>query len=173
MCKVFICMLVDFVCISLCFFLGCCYLILNKICVYKGVDYVVFIGILIKVIGDGKIFEVGCKGGYGNVVVIQYGQCYWIIYGYMSCFVKGICVGISVKQGQIIGYVGMMGLVIGLYLYYEFQINGCYVDLLSVKLFMVDLFGGVDCKCFMVQIQLMIVCMDQEKKIFLVLNKQC
>lgn len=68
--KVFLCSLIDFVWISLYFNLSRKYFVLYIICVYKGIDYVVFWGILIKVIGDGKVVYVGCKGGYGNVVII-------------------------------------------------------------------------------------------------------
>lgn len=66
--------------------------------------------------------------------MIQHGQRYRTIYGHMSRFAKGIRAGTSVKQGQIIGYVGMTGLATGPHLHYEFQINGRHVDPLSAKL---------------------------------------
>ncbi len=112
------------------------------------------------------------RGGYGNAVVIQHGQRYRTIYGHMSRFAKGIRAGTSVKQGQIIGYVGMTGLATGPHLHYEFQINGRHVDPLSAKLPMADPLGGADRKRFMAQTQPMIARMDQEKKTLLALNKQ-
>lgn len=105
-------------------------------------------------------------------MVIQHGQRYRTIYGHMSRFAKGIRAGTSVKQGQIIGYVGMTGLATGPHPHYEFQINGRHVDPLSAKLPMADPLGGADRKRFMAQTQPMIARMDQEKKTLLALNKQ-
>ncbi|HFH3885561.1 peptidoglycan DD-metalloendopeptidase family protein [Pseudomonas aeruginosa] len=170
--KAFIRTPVDFARISSRFSLGRRHPILNKIRAHKGVDYAAPIGTPIKATGDGKILEAGRKGGYGNAVVIQHGQRYRTIYGHMSRFAKGIRAGTSVKQGQIIGYVGMTGLATGPHLHYEFQINGRHVDPLSAKLPMADPLGGADRKRFMAQTQPMIARMDQEKKTLLALNKQ-
>ncbi|AID71910.1 TPA: peptidoglycan DD-metalloendopeptidase family protein [Pseudomonas aeruginosa] len=170
--KAFIRTPVDFARISSRFSLGRRHPILNKIRAHKGVDYAAPIGTPIKATGDGKILEAGRKGGYGNAVVIQHGQRYRTIYGHMSRFAKGIRAGTSVKQGQIIGYVGMTGLATGPHLHYEFQINGRHVDPLSAKLPMADPLGGADRKRFIAQTQPMIARMDQEKKTLLALNKQ-
>lgn len=137
--KLFLCILVDFICIFLQFSVGCMYLIFGCMCVYKGVDYVVFIGMLIYVVGDGVIKYCGWMNGYGNFVIIQYNGIISIVYGYMLCFVVGECIGQYVCQGQVIGYVGMIGLVIGLYLYYEFCVNGVQCNLQIVMLFKFEL----------------------------------
>lgn len=96
-------------------------------------------------------------------MVIQHGQRYRTIYGHMSRFAKGIRAGTSVKQGQIIGYVGMTGLATGPHLHYEFQINGRHVDPLSAKLPMADPLGGADRKRFMAQTQPMIARIRRRK----------
>jgi murein DD-endopeptidase MepM/ murein hydrolase activator NlpD len=50
----------------------------------------------------------------------------------MSRFAK-FQAGSSVKQGDVIGYVGMTGLASGPHLHYEFRIKGQHVDPLGVK----------------------------------------
>lgn len=108
--------------------------ILNKIRAHKGVDYAAPTGTPIKATGNGKISFVGTKGGYGKTIVIQHGRTYRTLYGHMNGYAKGMRNGASVKQGQIIGYVGMTGLATGPHLHYEFHVNGQHVDPLSHSL---------------------------------------
>lgn len=108
--------------------------VLNKIRAHKGVDYAAATGTPIMATGDGRVVHAGRKGGYGNAVIIKHGQKYQTLYAHMVRFAKGVAVGKSVSQGQVIGYVGMTGLATGPHLHYEFQINGTHVDPLSVKL---------------------------------------
>ncbi|KAF1003282.1 MAG: Murein DD-endopeptidase MepM [Pseudomonas sp.] len=170
--KAFIRTPVDFARISSRFSMGRMHPILNKIRAHKGVDYAAPIGTPIKATGDGRIAEAGRKGGYGNAVVIQHGRTYTTVYGHMSRFAKGIRTGVNVKQGQIIGYVGMTGLATGPHLHYEFHINGQYVDPLSAKLPMADPLAGPDRKRFMAMSQPLMARMDQEKATQVAMNKQ-
>jgi len=125
---------VAFTRISSGFSLGRWHPILNKIRAHKGVDYAAPTGTPIKATGDGKIVFRGRKGGYGNVIIIKHGAKYSTLYGHMSKFRGGLAVGSRVKQGQVIGYVGMTGLATGPHLHYEFRINGVHRDPLRVKL---------------------------------------
>lgn len=108
--------------------------ILNRMREHNGVDYAAPTGTPIKAAGDGKIVFRGVKGGYGNVIIIQHGGRYSTLYGHMSRFAKGIYTGKLVRQGQIIGYVGMTGLATGPHLHYEFRVNGVHRNPLTVKL---------------------------------------
>ena len=55
-------------------------------------------------------------------------------YGHMSRIADITQVGATVRQGQIIGYVGHTGDATGPHLHFEVRINGNFVDPLSVKL---------------------------------------
>jgi len=101
---------------------------------HQGVDYAAATGTPIKAAGDGKVVFRGHKGGYGNTVVLQHGGNISTLYGHMSKFRKGVSTGSRVKQGQVIGYVGMTGLATGPHLHYEFRINGVHRNPLTVKL---------------------------------------
>ncbi len=101
---------------------------------HLGVDYAAPTGTPIKAAGDGKIIFRGRKGGYGNVIIIQHTGVYRTLYGHMSRFRGGLSVGSHVRQGQVIGYVGMTGLATGPHLHYEFLVNGTHRNPLTVKL---------------------------------------
>lgn len=108
--------------------------VLNKIRAHKGTDYAAPSGTPIKAAGDGKITFAGRKGGYGNTVEIQHGQTYSTLYGHMKGFHRSIRKGKTVKQGQVIGYVGSTGLSTGPHLHYEFRVNGVHRNPVTVKL---------------------------------------
>lgn len=170
--KAFIRTPVDFARISSRFSNGRKHPILNKIRAHKGVDYAAPRGTPIKAAGDGKVLLAGRRGGYGNTVIIQHGNTYKTLYGHMQGFAKGVKTGGSVKQGQIIGYIGTTGLSTGPHLHYEFQVNGVHVDPLGQKLPMADPIAKAERARFMQQSQPLIARMDQEKATMLASNKR-
>ncbi|MBU1332446.1 MAG: peptidoglycan DD-metalloendopeptidase family protein [Gammaproteobacteria bacterium] len=170
--KAFIRTPVDFARISSRFSNGRRHPILNKIRAHKGVDYAAPRGTPIKAAGDGKVILAGRKGGYGNTVVIQHGRSYRTLYAHMQGFAKGVRNGSSVKQGQIIGYIGTTGLSTGPHLHYEFQVNGTHVDPLSQKLPMADPIAKSEKARFMQLSTPLMARMDQEKSTMLALNKR-
>ena len=76
----------------------------------------------------------GRKGGYGNTIIIQHGRKYSTLYAHMRAFNRKFHSGSTVKQGQIIGYVGTTGRSTGPHLHYEFRVNGVHRNPLTVKL---------------------------------------
>ncbi|WP_439859918.1 peptidoglycan DD-metalloendopeptidase family protein [Pseudomonas sp. MBLB4136] len=170
--KAFIRTPVDFARISSRFSNGRRHPILNKIRAHKGVDYAAPRGTPIKAAGDGKIALAGRKGGYGNTVVIQHGSRYRTLYAHMQGFAKGIRTGGSVKQGQIIGYIGTTGLSTGPHLHYEFQVNGTHVDPLSQKLPMADPIARNEKQRFLQLSKPLMARMDKERSTLLALNKR-
>jgi len=170
--KAFIRTPVDFARISSKFSNGRKHPILNKIRAHKGVDYAAPHGTPIKSAGDGKVVLAGRKGGYGNTVVIQHGQRYRTLYAHMQGFAKGVRNGSTVKQGQIIGYIGTTGLSTGPHLHYEFQVDGVHVDPLGLKLPMADPIAQNEKPRFMQLSQPLMARMDEEKATTLALNQQ-
>ncbi|MDU9035394.1 peptidoglycan DD-metalloendopeptidase family protein [Pseudomonas corrugata] len=170
--KAFIRTPVDFARISSKFSAGRKHPILNKIRAHKGVDYAAPRGTPIKAAGDGKVLLAGRRGGYGNTVIIQHGNTYRTLYGHMQGFAKGVKTGSTVKQGQVIGYIGTTGLSTGPHLHYEFQVNGVHVDPLGQKLPMADPIAKSERARFMAQSQPLMARMDQEKATLLASSKR-
>jgi hypothetical protein len=52
----------------------------------------------------------------------------------LSGYARGLTEGQRVRQGQVVGYLGMTGLATGPHLHYEVIVNGHFVDPLRVKL---------------------------------------
>lgn len=170
--KAFIRTPVDFARISSKFSMGRKHPILNKIRAHKGVDYAAPRGTPIKAAGDGKVLLAGRRGGYGNTVVLQHGNTYTTLYGHMQGFAKGVKTGGTVKQGQVIGYIGTTGLSTGPHLHYEFQVNGVHVDPLGQKLPMADPIAKAERARFLAQSQPLMARMEQEKATLLASSKR-
>jgi len=124
---------VDFTRISSGFSLSRFHPLLNRIRAHKGVDYAAPTGTPIKAAGDGKVTFAGKQNGYGNVLILDHGNGITTLYGHMSRF-AGARLGARVKQGDVIGYVGMTGLATGPHLHYEYRVNGTFKDPRTVPL---------------------------------------
>lgn len=107
--------------------------ILNRIRAHKGVDYAAPTGTPVRATADGKIVHRGTKGGYGRTLIVDHGNGYSTLYAHMSRYDGKARTGKRVKQGQIIGYVGMSGLATGPHLHYEFRLHGAHKNPLKVK----------------------------------------
>lgn len=124
---------VDFTRISSTFSLGRYHPLLNRIRAHKGVDYAAPTGTPVKATANGRVSSVGTNAGYGNVIVLNHGKQYSTLYAHLSRFARGVRNGSTVKQGEIIGYVGQTGLATGPHLHYEFRVNGAHRNPLSIK----------------------------------------
>lgn len=100
--------------------------ILDRMGTHKGIDYAAPVGTPVRAAGDGRISLRGSGGGYGNVVVLAHGNGIETLYGHLSQFAKGSFVGKRVKQGEVIGFVGMTGLATGPHLHYEYRVGGVH-----------------------------------------------
>ena len=91
---------------------------------HKGVDFAAPTGTRVLATADGVVAEIGRKGGYGNVVVLQHSDQYSTVYGHLSAFKGGLRRGAKVRQGEVIAYVGATGWATGPHLHYEFKVAG-------------------------------------------------
>lgn len=64
-----------------------------------------------------------CGGGYGNYIVIQHSDGNYTLYGHMHTNSVKVKEGDTVKQGQVIGYVGSTGKVTGSHLHFEVRLG--------------------------------------------------
>lgn len=102
---------------------------------HRGVDYAAPSGTPIHALGNGRIKFKGWKHGYGRFILIQHDTPeHSTAYAHMRSFARGIKRGVRVKQGQVIGYVGMSGLATGPHLHFEFRSRGRAVNPLTIKL---------------------------------------
>jgi murein DD-endopeptidase MepM/ murein hydrolase activator NlpD len=101
---------------------------------HLGVDYAAPTGTPVEALGNGKVSFAGRKGGYGNLVIIDHSHGYTTMYAHLNGFAKGITKGTSVKQGQLIGFVGSTGLSTGPHLDFRVKKDGKFIDPLSIKL---------------------------------------
>ncbi|HET8656676.1 MAG TPA: M23 family metallopeptidase [Longimicrobiaceae bacterium] len=106
--------------------------ILHRLLPHTGVDYAAAIGTPAHATADGMVVWAARRGGYGNMVEIQHPNGYSTRYAHLSRIASGVVPGRFVRQGEVIGYVGMTGLATGPHLHYEVRRNGRPVDPLRV-----------------------------------------
>lgn len=115
---------------------------------HMGVDFAAPRGTPIYAAGNGKVEIAGWTGGYGKFVRIQHANGYETGYGHMNGFAPGIRPGVSVRQGQIIGFVGTTGRSTGPHLHYEVSIRGKKVNPLGIQVPTGTQLAGKDLKGF-------------------------
>ncbi|HMC00241.1 MAG TPA: peptidoglycan DD-metalloendopeptidase family protein [Flavobacteriaceae bacterium] len=104
----------------------------NKIRPHKGTDFAANVGTPILATANGTVTESRRKGGNGNYVKIRHNATYSTQYLHMSK--RKAKVGDFVKQGDVIGWVGMTGNTGGPHVCYRFWKNGKQVDPFKQKL---------------------------------------
>lgn len=101
---------------------------------HHGVDYAAPTGTPVKTIGDGVVIEKAFqRGGAGNYLKVRHNSTYTTTYMHLSRFAKGIQKGKSVKQGDVIGYVGSTGLSTGPHLDFRVHKNNQPINPLTME----------------------------------------
>jgi murein DD-endopeptidase MepM/ murein hydrolase activator NlpD len=94
--------------------------------IHAGVDIAAPGGTPIRAADSGRVALMSFVGGYGNYTCIQHTASMSTCYGHQSRF--GTSQGASVRQGQVIGFVGSTGHSTGNHLHFEVRINGSPVN---------------------------------------------
>ena len=97
---------------------------------HKGVDICAAAGTPIYASAGGTVTKAGYNragagNGYGNSIIINHGNGYTTLYAH--CLSLVVHAGQSVKQGQLIGYVGSTGRSSGNHCHFEIRRNGSYI----------------------------------------------
>ena len=108
--------------------------ILKRFRPHLGVDYAAPTGTPIHSVGDGVVIEAAYSSGNGRFVKIRHNSVYSTQYLHMSRIAKGIRPGVTVKQGQTIGYVGSTGLATGPHLCFRLWKYGAQINPLKEKI---------------------------------------
>ena len=103
-----------------------------KVRPHRGTDYAAPIGTPIVATADGTVTESRRRGGNGKYVKIRHNSMYSTQYLHMKA--QKVKAGEFVRQGDVIGWVGMTGNTGGPHVCYRFWKNGKQVDPLREKL---------------------------------------
>lgn len=93
---------------------------------HKGTDYAAPTGTPIWSTADGVVIRSSYTSGNGNYVKVRHNSKFTTQYLHMSK--RNVRKGQHVKQGDVIGFVGMTGLATGPHVCYRFWVNGRQVD---------------------------------------------
>ena len=104
----------------------------NKIRPHKGTDFSANVGTPIRATANGTVTKSAYTRGNGNYVKIRHNNTYETQYLHMKK--QNVKVGQYVKQGDVIGWVGMTGNTSGPHVCYRFWKNGKQVDPFKQKL---------------------------------------
>lgn len=104
----------------------------NRIRPHKGTDFAARIGTPIMATANGTVTESTRRGGNGKYVKIKHNNTYSTQYLHMKR--RKVKVGQYVKQGDVIGWIGMTGNTGGPHVCYRFWKHGREVDPFRQKL---------------------------------------
>ncbi len=100
--------------------------------IHAGIDIAVPVGTPIRAAANGRVAftqPTAASGGYGNYTCIQHTATLASCYAHQASF--AVSPGQTVKQGEVIGYVGMTGHTFGPHLHFEARVNGVPVQPLN------------------------------------------
>lgn len=109
---------------------------------HAGVDFKAAYGTPIVAVSDGRVSSAGRSGGCGIQVRLEHGGGLSTRYCHMSRM--AVTPGMSVRRGQVIGYVGSTGLSTGPHLHYEMYRGGRVINPATVQFVSRALLSGTE-----------------------------
>ena len=120
---------------------------------HHGVDYGAPIGTPVMTTADGVVVEARYSAGEGNFIRVRHSSRVETYYLHLSRFAKGLARGAKVKQGDVIGYVGMTGLATGPHLDYRVTEDGQWLNPLKLKSITPDPLRGETLRQFLAGVE--------------------
>ncbi len=93
---------------------------------HTGIDIGVGYGTAIVAVDSGKVIYAAAMSGYGNTTIVDHGGGVSSLYAHQASLAASY--GVSVRRGQVIGYVGSTGFSTGPHLHFEVRSGGNPVD---------------------------------------------
>lgn len=126
--------------------------ILGYSILHRGVDFGVPQGTPVMAAGDGVIVRAAPFAGYGNYVRVRHNSEFDTAYAHLSRYAN-IHAGQHVRQGEVIGYVGMTGMATGPHLHYEVLRHDEQINPVSVHLPAGRKLDGAELKRFLATVE--------------------
>jgi murein DD-endopeptidase MepM/ murein hydrolase activator NlpD len=101
---------------------------------HPAIDFAAPPGTPVLSVGDGAIFDSDYSESAGNYIKIRHSSNYTSQYLHLSRFADGMNVGMNVRKGDVIGFVGDTGFTTGPHLDFRFTKDGKLVDYLKIDL---------------------------------------
>ena len=120
---------------------------------HYGVDYGAPIGTPVMTTADGVVVEARYSPSEGNFIRVRHSSRIDTCYLHLSRFVKGLKRGTKVRQGDVIGYVGMTGLATGPHLDYRVSDGGKWLNPLHLKSITPDPLRGAVLRTFLANVE--------------------
>jgi murein DD-endopeptidase MepM/ murein hydrolase activator NlpD len=93
---------------------------------HSGVDMSVPVGTPVKASAPGRVAATEPFPVRGNVIILDHGRGVYTIYCHLSKY--NVQVGQLVNVGDVIGYTGNTGRILGPHLHWELAVGGVTVD---------------------------------------------
>lgn len=101
---------------------------------HRGTDFAAPVGTPVISVADGTISHVGALGEYGNLVKVRHTSGRETYYGHLVRYGSGVRPGLTIRQGQVLGYVGTTGNATGPHLHFELRRHGKHEDFREAEL---------------------------------------
>ena len=108
--------------------------VLHHYAPHLGVDFAAPVGTPVMATGEGSVLETGRNHANGKYIKLRHSNDYKTYYLHLSRFAKGVAPGARVRQGQVIGYVGMTGYATGPHLDYRVMKGNAFVNPRKISL---------------------------------------